>query len=79
MPSPPPRASPCANIAAFIEQYDNRDRFHSALGYHSPDEFEQAASSAPPPTGAIMRFFTPRALARAAAAARDQAEATEGV
>ncbi len=66
-----------ANLAAFIEQYDNRDRLHSALGYHSPDEFEQVASSATPATGTTMRFFRPRALARAASSARDQAEATE--
>ena len=66
-----------ANIAAFIEQYYNRGRLHSALGYHSPEEFEQAASSATPATGATMRFFRPRALARAASSARDQAEATE--
>ena len=67
------------NIAAFIEQYYNRDRLHSALGYHSPEEFEQAASSVPPATGATMRFFRPRAHAQAASSARDQAEATEGV
>ena len=68
-----------AHIAAFIEPYDNRDRLHSALGYHSPEEFEQAASSAPPATGATMRCFRPRAHAQAASSARDQAEATEGV
>ncbi len=68
-----------ANFAAFIEQYYNRGRLHSALGYHSPDEFEHAASSATPATGATMRFFRPRALARAASPARDQAEATEAV
>jgi putative transposase len=33
-----------ANITAFIEQYYNRNRLHSALGYHSPEEFKQAAS-----------------------------------
>jgi putative transposase len=65
------------NIAAFIEQYYNRDRLHSALGYHSPEEFEQAASSATPATGATMRFFRPRVLVRATSSARDQAEATE--
>jgi transposase InsO family protein len=65
------------NIAAFIEQYYNRDRLHSALGYQSPEEFEQAASSATPATGATMRFFRPRVLARATSSARDQAEATE--
>jgi putative transposase len=67
------------NIAAFIEQYDNRGRLHSALGYHSPDEFEHAARSATPATGATMQFFRPRALAQAASSARDQAEATEVV
>jgi len=32
-----------ANIAEFIEQYYNRQRLHSALGYRSPEEFEQQA------------------------------------
>ena len=54
------------NIATFIEQYYNRDRLHSALGYHSPEEYEQATSSATTATGATMRFFRPRALDRAA-------------
>jgi putative transposase len=66
-----------ANLAAFIEQYYNRVRLHSALGYHSPEEFEHAASVVATATGATMRFFRPRALARAASSARDQAEATE--
>jgi transposase InsO family protein len=66
-----------ANLAAFIEQYYNRGRLHSALGYHSPDEFEHAARSANTAAGATMRFFRPRALARAASSARDQFEATE--
>ena len=66
-----------ANLAAFIEQYYNRGRLHSALGYHSPEEFEDAARSATTATGATMRFFRPRARARAASLARDQAEATE--
>lgn len=67
------------NIAVFIEQYYNHCRLHSALGYHSPEEFEHAASSATTATGATMRFFRPRALARAASSVRDQAEATEAV
>jgi transposase InsO family protein len=33
-----------ANVAEFIEQYYNRCRLHSALGYLPPEEFEQAAS-----------------------------------
>src|SRR5260370_11915959 len=30
------------NIEAFIEQYYSRCRLHSALGYKTPEEFEQA-------------------------------------
>jgi putative transposase len=33
-----------ANIEDFIEQYYNRQRMHSALGYRSPEEFEQQAA-----------------------------------
>ena len=67
------------NVAAFIEQYYNRDRLHSALGYHTQEEFEQATNSATTATGATMRFFRPRVRARAAASARDQADATEAM
>jgi len=35
-----------ANIEAFIEQYYNRCRLHSALGYRPPEEFERDASPA---------------------------------
>lgn len=45
------------NIVAFIEQYYNRYRLHSALGYRSPEEFEQAVESAPTSAGATMSFF----------------------
>jgi hypothetical protein len=38
-----------------------------------------AARSATTATGATMRFVSPRALARSASSARDQAEATEAV
>jgi transposase InsO family protein len=34
-----------ANIEGFIEQYYNRQRLHSALGYRSPEEFEQQVAS----------------------------------
>src|SRR5260370_1255911 len=50
------------NIEEFIEQYYNRQRLHSALGYRPPEEFEQqtelpgaVASSA----SATLVFFRP--------------------
>jgi transposase InsO family protein len=47
-----------ANIEEFIEQYYNRQRLHSALGYRSPEEFERENSqenSAQSP-GATVEF-----------------------
>jgi putative transposase len=48
-----------ANIAEFIEQYYNRLRLHSALGYRSPEEFEQQieASGSAESRSATMVFF----------------------
>ena len=49
-----------ANIEEFIEQYYNRQRLHSALGYRSPEEFEQQSqclSSAADSRSATMEFF----------------------
>ena len=46
-----------ANIQRFIDQYYNRYRVHSALGYRSPQEFEQAAAWAKTSSGATMTFF----------------------
>ena len=45
------------NIEEFIEQYYNRCRLHSALGYRSPEEFEQAANTAVNSTGSDHEFF----------------------
>jgi putative transposase len=49
-----------ANIEEFIEEYYNRQRLHSALGYRSPEEFEQqneSRSAAPDFRSATMQFF----------------------
>jgi len=47
-----------SNIETFIEQYYNRRRLHSALGYKPPAEFEQHLES--PDQDATMTFFRPR-------------------
>jgi len=49
-----------ANIETFIEQYYNQQRLHSALGYRSPEEFEQQAqcqNEAADSKGATITFF----------------------
>jgi putative transposase len=45
------------NIEAFIEQYYNRCRLHSALGYRPPEEFEREANTGMNSAGAMMSFF----------------------
>jgi hypothetical protein len=45
------------NVEAFIEQYYNRCRLHSALGYRPPEEFEREASTGANSAGATMSFF----------------------
>jgi putative transposase len=46
-----------ANLEAFIEQYYNRCRLHSALGYRPPHEFEQGVASGTESQGARLSFF----------------------
>jgi transposase InsO family protein len=49
-----------ANIEIFLEQYYNQQRLHSALGYRSPEEFEQQAqcqNEAADSKGASITFF----------------------
>ena len=47
------------NLAAFIEQYYNRARLHSALGYRPPEEFEDAVAPGNPSGAATMQLFQP--------------------
>ena len=39
-----------SQLREFIEQYYNRERLHSALGYCSPEKFEQQLAVRPPPS-----------------------------
>jgi len=52
------------NIEAFIDQYYNRQRLHSALGYRPPEEFEQAIERDAISTGATMSFFRHKEIFR---------------
>lgn len=51
------------HLEEFLENYYNRLRLHSALGYRTPAEFEQdaaAAASSRTHEAAVMKYFTPK-------------------
>ncbi len=66
-----------ANIEAFIEQYYNRQRLHSALGYRPPEEFEKAANTSTTSDGATMSFFRHQEIFRSDIGSLNNEELTE--
>jgi len=52
------------HLEEFIENYYNRQRLHSALGYRTPEEFERDTAGAATPGGthaaATVQYFTPQ-------------------
>jgi transposase InsO family protein len=65
------------NIAEFIDNYYNRVRLHSALGYKPPEEFEQAADPTTLPPGATMSFFRHEEIFRSDVGSKAEGEPTE--
>jgi hypothetical protein len=46
-----------ANIEEFIDEYYNRQRLHSALGYRSPEEFERTVECQAESRSATIEAF----------------------
>jgi len=66
-----------ANIAEFIDNYYNRVRLHSALGYKPPAEFEQTAAPATTSPGATMSFFRHQEIYRSDVGSKTKGEPAE--
>jgi hypothetical protein len=65
------------NIEVFIEQYYNRHRLHSALGYRPPEEFEISVDKGAVSAGARMSFFRHEEIFRSDVSSSQSGEPTE--
>jgi hypothetical protein len=52
------------HLEVFIERYYNRDRWHSALGYRPPEEFERTMAPTNTLKGATLRLLRVAQISR---------------